>query len=135
MRIQSIGLKSDALKPLTRKTLAEIAQSRGTSPEDTAIDLIIEDESRVDSAYVPMSDDNVELGLAQPWASLGSDAESSAPEGAFLKSSTHPRAYGNFACFLGHHVRDRQLIPLEQAICRLTGLPAKKNGNCAILVI
>ena len=71
-----------------------------------------------------MSEENVELGLKQPWVSLGSDAESSAPEGVFLKSSTHPRAYGNFARFLGHYVRDRKLMPLEEGIHRLTGLPA-----------
>ena len=123
-RILFIGFKSDALKPLTGKTLAEVAQSRGTSPEDTAIDLIIADDSRIDTAYFLMSEDNVELGLSQPWTSLGSDAESSAPEGVFLKSSTHPRAYGNVARFLGHYVRDRHLMPLEQAVYRLTGLPA-----------
>ena len=77
------------------------------------IDLIIEDDSRVDTAYFLMSEDNVALGLKQPWVSLGSDAESSAPEGVFLKSSTHPRAYGNFARFLGHYVRDGKLMPLE----------------------
>ncbi len=123
-RILFIGFKSDALKPLIGKTLAEVAQSRGTSAEDTAIDLIIADDSRVDTAYFLMSEDNVELGLSQPWTSLGSDAESSAPEGVFLKSSTHPRAYGNVARFLGHYVRDRHLMPLEQAVYRLTGLPA-----------
>ncbi|MEP6881705.1 MAG: amidohydrolase family protein, partial [Dokdonella sp.] len=123
-RILFIGFKSDALKPLTGKTLAEVAQSRGTSAEDTAIDLIIEDDSRIDTAYFLMSEDNVELGLSQPWTSLGSDAESSAPEGVFLKSSTHPRAYGNVARFLGRYVRDRHLMPLEQAVYRLTGLPA-----------
>src|SRR3546814_13989307 len=74
--------------------------------------------------YFLMSEDNVELGLSQPWVSLGSDAESSAPEGVFLKSSTHPRAYGNVARFLGHYVRDRGLMPLAEGIHRLTGLPA-----------
>jgi N-acyl-D-amino-acid deacylase len=119
-----IGFKNPELKPLTGKTLAEVAEMRGATVEDTIIDLIIEDDSRVDTAYFLMSDENVELGLSQPWVSLGSDAEASAPEGVFLKSSTHPRAYGNFARFLGHYVRDRQLVPLEQAIHRLTGLPA-----------
>ena len=119
-----IGFKNPQLKPLTGKTLAEVAETRGTSVEDTIIDLIIEDDSRVDTAYFLMSDENVELGLSQPWVSLGSDAEASAPEGVFLESSTHPRAYGNFARFLGHYVRDRQLVPLEEAIHRLTGLPA-----------
>ena len=124
-RILFIGFRSAALKPLTGKTLAEVATMRGTSPEDTIIDLIIEDDSRVTTAYFQMSEENVELGLRQPWTSLGSDAGSTAPEGEFLKSSTHPRAYGNVARFLGHYVRERGLIPLEQAIYRLTGLPAK----------
>ncbi|HMG54237.1 MAG TPA: amidohydrolase family protein [Kofleriaceae bacterium] len=123
-RVLLLGFKSDKLKPLTGKTLAEVARIRGSSDEDTAIDLIIEDDSRVDTAYFLMSEDNVELGLRQPWVSLGSDAESSAPEGVFLKSSTHPRAYGNFARLLGHYARDRKLMPLEAAVHRITGLPA-----------
>lgn len=123
-RVRLIGFKNERLKPLIGKTLAEVAKMRGKSPEETVLDLIIEDDSRVDAAYFLMSEDNVELGLKQPWTSLGSDAESSAPEGVFLKSSTHPRAYGNFARFLGHYVRDRKLMPLETAIHQLTGLPA-----------
>ncbi|KAF1724013.1 N-acyl-D-amino-acid deacylase family protein [Pseudoxanthomonas japonensis] len=123
-RLLLIEFKSDALKPLGGKTLAAIARERGTSPEDTAIDLIIEDDHRIGTAYFLMSEENIELGLKQPWVSLGSDAESSAPEGVFLKSSTHPRAYGNVARFLGHYVRDRRLMPLEEGIHRLTGLPA-----------
>ena len=119
-----IGFRNDELKPLTGKTLAAVAEQRGTPVEDTIIDLIIEDDSRVDTAYFLMSEENVELGLGQPWVSLGSDAESSAPEGVFLESSTHPRAYGNFARFLGHYVRDRKLMSLEEGIHRLTGLPA-----------
>jgi len=124
-RVLLLGFKNARLKPLTGKTLAEVARLRGTPVEDAIIDLIVEDDSRVDTAYFLMSEDNVELGLAQPWVSLGSDAESSAPEGVFLKSSTHPRAYGNVARFLGHYVRERKLMPLEQAIRRLTGLPAE----------
>lgn len=124
-RLVLIGFTKPALKPLTGKTLAEVAQQRGTSVEDTVLDLIIEDDARVGTAYFLMSEDNVELGLRQPWVSLGSDAESSAPEGVFLQSSTHPRAYGNFARFLGHYVRDRGLMPLEEAIRRLTRLPAE----------
>lgn len=123
-RVLFIGFRNDALKPLTGKTLAEVARQRGTPVEDTIIDLIIEDDSRVDTAFFLMSEANVALGLSQPWVSLGSDAESSAPEGVFLKSSTHPRAYGNVARFLGHYVRERKLMPLEEAIHRLTGLPA-----------
>jgi N-acyl-D-amino-acid deacylase len=123
-RVLFIGFKSDALKPLIGKTLADVVRQRGTPPEDTVLDLIIEDDSRVETAYFLMSEANVELGLSQPWVSLGSDAESSAPEGVFLKSSTHPRAYGNVARFLGHYVRDRKLMSLAEAIHRLTGLPA-----------
>lgn len=123
-RVLFIGFKSDTLKPLTGKTLASVMATRGTTAENTMIDLIIEDNSRVEAAYFLMSEDNVELGLKQPWVSLGSDAESSAPEGVFLKSSTHPRAYGNFARFLGHYVRDRKLMSLAEGIHRLTGLPA-----------
>jgi len=123
-RVLLIGFKNDQLKPLTGKSLADVSERRGTAVEDTVIDLILEDDSRVDAAYFLMSEENVELGLKQPWVSLGSDAESSAPEGVFLKSSTHPRAYGNFARFLGHYVRDRELMSLAAGIHRLTGLPA-----------
>ncbi len=121
-RVLVIEFKNPKLKPLIGKTLAEIARERGTSAEETLLDLIIEDEGRAGAAYFLMSEDNIELGLKQPWVSLGSDAESSAPEGVFLKSSTHPRAYGNFARFLGHYVRDRRLMtpgrrhpPLDRA--------------------
>ena len=123
-RVLLIEFKSEKLKPLIGKTLAQVAKARGTSPEETVLDLIVEDEGRVGAAYFLMSEDNIELGLKQPWVSLGSDAESSAPEGVFLKSSTHPRAYGNFARFLGHYVRDRKLMTLQEGIHRLTGLPA-----------
>ncbi len=123
-RVLLIGFNSEALKPLTGKTLAEVARARGSSPEETVMDLIVEDGARVGAGYFLMSEPNVELGLAQPWVSLGSDAEASAPEGVFLESSTHPRAYGNFARFLGHYVRDRKLMSLEEGIHRLTGLPA-----------
>ena len=125
-RVLVIDFKNEKLKPLLGKTLAQIAKLRGTSPEETLIDLVIEDEGRASAAYFLMSEDNVELGLKQPWVSLGSDAESSAPEGVFLKSSSHPRAYGNFARFLGHYVRDRHLMPLQEGVHRLTGLPAQQ---------
>src|SRR5690606_12622760 len=123
-RVLLIDFKNPALKPLLGRTLAEVARERGTSAEETLIDLVVEDEGRAGAAYFLMSEENVELGLRQPWVSLGSDAESSAPEGVFLLSSTHPRAYGNVARFLGHYARDRGLMPLEEAIHRLTGLPA-----------
>ena len=123
-RVLLIEFKNEKLKPLLGKSLAEVAKARGQSGEETLIDLVVEDDSRVGAAFFMMSEENVELGLKQPWTSLGSDAESSAPEGVFLKSSTHPRAYGNVARFLGHYVRDRKLMPLEEGIYRLTGLPA-----------
>jgi len=123
-RVKFIGFKSGKLKPLTGLTLAEVMKRRGTSAEDTMIDLVIEDHSRVETAYFLMSEENVRLGIRQPWMAFGSDAESSAPEGVFLKSSTHPRAYGNFARLLGRYVRDEKIITLPDAIHRLTGLPA-----------
>lgn len=132
--VRFIGFKNPKLKPLTGKTLAEVARMRNQSPEDTMIDLVIEDDSRVDTAYFLMSEDNVKLGLSQHWVSLGSDAEASAPEGVFLKSSTHPRAYGNVARLLGHYVRDEKLMSLQEAIYRLTRLPASnwklKDRGC-----
>ncbi len=124
-RVMLIGFNNAALKPLTGKTLAEVAKARGTTPEDTIIDLVIEDESRVDTVYFLMSEENVELGIRQPWVSFGSDAEASAPEGVFLKRSTHPRAYGNFARVLGHYARDRGTLTLGEAIRRMTRLPAE----------
>jgi N-acyl-D-amino-acid deacylase len=123
-RVLFVGFKNPALKHLTGKSLAEVMKMRGTSAEDTMIDLVIEDHSRVQSVYFLMSEDNVKLGLSQPWVSLGSDAEALAPEGVFMKSSTHPRAYGNFARLLGKYSRDEKLMPLEEAIRRLTSLPA-----------
>ena len=127
-RVLLIGFRNEKLKPLTGKTLAEVAKMRGTSPEDAAIDLVIEDESRVDTVYFLMSEENIRKQLRQPWVSLGSDAGASAPEGVFLKSSTHPREYGNFANLLGKYVRDEHVIPLEEAVRRLTTLPATNLG-------
>jgi len=118
------GFNNPALKPLTGKTLAEVAALRGASPVDTVIDLVIEDHSPVSVIYFTMNEDNLRKQVRLPWISLCSDARSMAPEGHFLLSSTHPRAYGAFARFLGHYVRDEGLIPLEEAIHRLTGLPA-----------
>jgi len=133
-RVLLIGFKNDKLKPLTGKSLAEVAKMRGVSPEDAAIDLVIEDRSRIGTAYFVMSEDNVKLGLAQPWVSLGSDAGAPATEGIFLKSNSHPRAYGNVARFLGRYVRDEKVTTLAQAISRLTRLPAEnfklKNRGC-----
>ena len=97
---------------------------RNTTPEDAAIDLVIEDGSRVSTIYFLMSEENVKKQLAQPWVSLGSDAEASAPEGVFLKSSTHPRAYGNFVKLLGQYVREEHVMPLAEAVRRMTSLVA-----------
>ncbi|WP_338425229.1 N-acyl-D-amino-acid deacylase family protein [Sphingopyxis kveilinensis] len=122
------GFKSEALKPLTGKTLAEVAAMRGKSPEETAMDLVIEDGSRVGTVYFLMSEDNVRKQIQLPWMSFASDAASQATEGVFLKSGAHPRTYGNFARLLGRYVRDEKLIPLEQAVYRLTTLPATNLG-------
>jgi N-acyl-D-amino-acid deacylase len=119
-----VSFKSDKLKPLTGKTLAEVAEMRGTSPEDTIMDLIIEDRSRIGTVYFSQSEDVVRTALKLPWVSFCSDAASLAPEGVFLKSNPHPRAYGAFARVLGKYVREEQLVPLEEAIRKLTSLPA-----------
>ena len=123
-RILLLGFRSDALKPLTGKTLAEVARMRGKDPTETVMDLVLEDHSRVGTVYFMMDEDNVKKQIRQPWVSFGSDAASMAPEGVFLKSSTHPRAYGNFARLLGKYVRDEKVISLAEAVRRLTGLPA-----------
>jgi N-acyl-D-amino-acid deacylase len=122
------GFKSEALKPLTGKRLSEVAKMRGTTPEDTAIDLVIEDGSRVEAVYFLMSEDNLRKKLRLPWVSFASDSGSLAPEGPFLASNPHPRAYGNFARWLGRYVRDEKLVSLEEAIRRLTSLPATNLG-------
>jgi N-acyl-D-amino-acid deacylase len=120
--------RSEKLKPLTGKTLAEVATTRGKDPIDTAMDLIAEDESRIGTLYFIMSEDNVKKELAKPWISFGSDEASQAPEGLFLKSNPHPRAYGNFARVLGKYSRDEKVIPMKEAVRRLTGLPATNLG-------
>jgi N-acyl-D-amino-acid deacylase len=124
-KVLLVGFKNDKLKLLTGKSLAEVAKLRGKSPEATAIDLVIEDGSRVDTVYFLMSEENVRKQIKLPWISFNSDASSLAPEGVFLKSNPHPRAYGNFARLLGKYVRDEKLIPLEEAIRRLTSFPAE----------
>lgn len=124
-RVILVGFKNEKLKPLTGKTLAEVAKLRGKSPEDTAMDLVIEDGSRVGAVYFLMSEENVRKQIKLPWVSFCSDSPSLAPEGVFLKSSTHPRAYGSFARLLGRYVRDEKLIPLADAIRRLTSFPAE----------
>jgi N-acyl-D-amino-acid deacylase len=124
-RVILVGFKADSLKYLTGKTLAEVSRMRGTSPEDAAIDLVIADGSRVGTVYFLMSEENVRRQLALPWVAIDSDAEAPAPEGVFLKSNPHPRAYGSFARFLGKYVRDERVAPLEDAIRRITAFPAE----------
>ena len=119
-----LEFKNPALKPLTGKTLAEVAQLRGVSPEDAAIDLVIEDGSRVGVAYFLMSEENVAREVALPWVSFDSDADAPAPEGVFLKSSRHPRTYGNFVRVLAKYVREDHVLTLQEAIRRLTAFPA-----------
>ena len=123
-RVLLVAFKQDSLKHLTGKTLAEVAKARGKSPEDVAIDLVIQDNSRVGTVYFLMSEENVQKQIALPWLSFGSDAGSMAPEGVFLKSNPHPRAYGNFARVLGKYVRDEKVITLEEAVRKLSALPA-----------
>jgi N-acyl-D-amino-acid deacylase len=120
-----VHFKNADLKPLTGKTLAEVAAMRGTSPEETAMDLIVEDGSRVGTVYFSQSEEVLQRAIALPWVSFCSDEASLAPEGVFLKSNPHPRAYGSFARLLGKYVRDERLLPLEEAIRKLTALPAE----------
>jgi N-acyl-D-amino-acid deacylase len=127
-RVLLVGFKSEKLKPLTGKTLAEVAKMRGKDPVETIMDLILEDRSRVGTVYFLMAEENLKKELRQPWVSLGSDGASMAPEGVFLKSSTHPRAYGNFARLLGKYVREEKVISLSEAVRRLTSLPATNLG-------
>lgn len=144
-KILLAGFKQDSLKKYTGKTLAEVAALRGISPEETAMDLIIQDNSRVECIYFLMDENNVRRQLQLPWMSFGSDEGSYTPEGVFIKSNCHPRAYGNFARLLGKYVRDEKIIPLQDAIRKLTSLPAHnlkiqrrgeiKIGNFADLVI
>ncbi len=119
-----LGFNNPKLKPLAGKTLAQVARERGKSPEDTAMDLVVEDGSRVGVAYFLMDEANVRKAVKLPWMSFGSDAEAPAPEGVFLLTKTHPRAYGNFARVLGHYSRETGDITLPDAIRRLTSLPA-----------
>jgi N-acyl-D-amino-acid deacylase len=127
-KIVLAGFKSEKLKPLTGKTLAEVAKMRGKDPIETIMDLISEDESRIDTMYFLMSEENVRKELAKPWISFGSDEASQAPEGVFLKSHPHPRAYGNFARVLGKYARDEKVLTLSEAVRRLSALPATNLG-------
>ena len=124
-QILLVAFKNDALKPLTGKTLAEVARLRGKPPEEVAMDLVIEDGSRVGTVYFLMSEENVRRQMALPWVSFGSDEAAPAPEGVFLKSNPHPRAYGTFARVLGRYTRDEKALTLSEAVRRLSGLPAE----------
>jgi len=140
-----LAFKNPRLKPLTGKTLAEVARMRGVSPEDAAIDLVVEDGSRVGVAYFLMSEDNIRREVVLPWVSFDSDEAAPAPEGVFLKSNNHPRAYGNFARVLAKYVREEKVLTLPQAIHKLAALPAAtlslsdrgqlKNGYFADIVV
>lgn len=123
-RILLVGFKNEKLKPLTGKTLGEVARMRGTPPEETAMNLIVEDGSSIDTVYFSQSEENLRKKVVLPWVSFCSDSPSLAPEGVFLKSSVHPRAYGSFARVLGKFVRDEKLMPLAEAVRKLAGLPA-----------
>ena len=120
-----VGFRADSLKYLTGKTLKDIAAMRGKSAEETAMDLVVQDDSRIECIYFTMSEDNLRKEIARPWVSFASDAGSYSPEGVFLKSNPHPRAYGTFARVLGKYVRDEKVITLADAIYRLSGLPAE----------
>ena len=120
-----LEFKNPALKPLTGKTLDEVAKMRGVSPEEAAMELVVEDGSRVGTAYFLMSEDNVRREVALPWVSFGSDAAAPAPEGVFLQSAEHPRAYGNFVRVLAKYVREEKVITLQEAIRKLSALPAQ----------
>jgi N-acyl-D-amino-acid deacylase len=144
-KILLLGFKQDTLKKYSGKTLSEVAQLRGTTPEETAMDLIVQDSTRVGTAYFLMSEENIKKQIALPWMCFGSDAGSIAPEGVFLKSSAHPRAYGTFARVLGKYTREERLLSLPEAIRKLSKLPATnlklkkrgvlKVGNYADIVV
>jgi N-acyl-D-amino-acid deacylase len=144
-RILLVGFRRDSLKKYTGKSLADIARIRNKQPEETVLDLVVQDSSRIESIYFLMDEANVKKQQQLPWMSFGSDEGSYTPEGVFLQSNCHPRAYGNFARLLGKYVRDEKVISLEEAIRKLTKLPATnlriqrrgelKKGNYADVVI
>ena len=127
-RILLVGFRADSLKHLTGMSLAEVAEMYGTSWQETAMDLVVKDGSRVGTVYFMMSEENVERQIALPWMAFDSDAGALATEEPFTLSNPHPRAYGNFSRLLGHYVRDRQIVPLQEAIRRLTSFPIRNLG-------
>jgi len=126
--IMVVSFRQDSLRYLIGRTLAKIAEERGTTPEDVAIDLVISDSTRVGTVYFLMSEENVRKQIALPWMGFDSDAGSMAPEGESLNNNPHPRAYGNFARLLGKYVRDEGVTTLEDAVRRLTSFPAENLG-------
>lgn len=140
-----LAARTPGVKRLIGRTIAQIARERGVSPEDAIVDLVIEDDAGVGAAYTIISEANIAKQIVLPWVSSGSDAESSAPEGVFLLSSTHPRAYGNFARLFAKYVREERLLTVQEAVRKLTSLPADvlslqgrgrlKAGNFADVVI
>lgn len=136
-RILLVSFRNDSLKKYTGMTLAEVANERKKTPAETALDLVVEDRSRVEAVYFFMSEENVKKKIARPWMSFGSDSPSVAPEGVFLESSVHPRAYGTFPRLLGKYVREEKIISLQEAIRRITSLPAsnlkiEKRGSLQV---
>jgi N-acyl-D-amino-acid deacylase len=128
VRTLFVSFRTEALRPLIGKTLEEVARARGKDEVDTTLDLVLEDRSRIGAVFFSMSEDGLRKILRLPWVSFGSDGGSMAPEGVFLASSTHPRAYGNFARLLGLYVRDEKIVTLPEAIRRLAALPAANLG-------
>jgi N-acyl-D-amino-acid deacylase len=123
-----VGFRSEKLKPLTGKTLGEVARMRHSAPEDTAMDLVIEDDSRVETVYFLMSEENVRKQIVLPWVSFGADADPEGVDGVFLKFSTHPRAFGNFARVYARYARDEKLLSVPEAVRKMTSLPASNLG-------
>jgi N-acyl-D-aspartate/D-glutamate deacylase len=123
-----VGFKSDKLKPLTGKTLGEVARMWHSTPEDTAMDLVIEDDSRVETVYFLMSEDNIRKQIVLPWVSFGADADPEGIDGVFLKFSAHPRTFGNFARVYARYVRDEKLMAVTEAVRKMTSLPASNLG-------
>jgi N-acyl-D-amino-acid deacylase len=127
-KVTLLAFKTAALRPLVGRTLGEVARKRGQRPEEVVADLIVADNSRIQVAYFSMNEANVARETALPWMSFGSDASSQANEGVFMLSSTHPRAYGNFARVLGKYVREEKTLTLAEAVRRLSGFPAANLG-------
>jgi N-acyl-D-amino-acid deacylase len=127
-KVLLIGFKSEKLKPLTGKTLAEVAGMRHSTPEDAAMDLVIEDDSRIETVYFLMSEDNIRKQIALPWVSFGADADPEGVDGVFLKFSAHPRTFGNFARVYARYVRDEKIIAVAEAVRKMTSLPASNLG-------